>query len=145
MAVHVGRLLGIFFLMLHAARRLPPTFALTAGWGDVLVALAALPVAWSVHRRLAGWRPLVLAWNGVGFLDLVTAVILGVGSAPDSPLRFLYETPAIDVMGTLPWLLVPTFLVPLYLLTHLAVFARLAALRHAPAEGSTPSGAAAGA
>jgi len=73
------------------------------------------------------------------------AVTLGVGSAPDSLLRFLLETPASSPMGTLPWLLVPTFLVPLYLLTHLAVFGRLAALGHPPSEGSARSGAAAGA
>jgi len=124
--VHVGRLLGGFMVALHAAGRLPPTFALTAGWGDVLVAAAAVPVAWAVHRRLPGWRPLTLAWNTVGVLDLVVAVSLGVGSAADSPLRFIFESPASDTMGTLPWALIPGFLVPIYMLTHGAIFAQLA-------------------
>ena len=124
-AVHAARLLGVFFLMLYAADRLPPTFALTAGWGDIAVAAAAPVVAWAIHRRAAGWRGLALTWNALGFADLVLAVTLGVGSAVDSPVRFIYEAASSDTMSSLPWLLVPGFMVPLYLLTHLAIFHRL--------------------
>jgi hypothetical protein len=34
-AIHAGRVLGVFFLLLLAAGRLPPTFAMVAGWGDL--------------------------------------------------------------------------------------------------------------
>ncbi len=139
--VHVGRLLGGFFVALHAAGRLPPTFALTAGWGDVLVGAAAVPLAWMIHRRASGWRTLTLAWNALALLDLVTAVLLGVGSAPDSPVRFIFENPNSGAMGTLPWLMIPGFLVPLYMLSHLVIFARLAA--SAPNPGQLPVGGAA--
>lgn len=65
--IHVGRLLGVFFLLLYAARRLPPTFALSAGWGDVLVALAALPVAWSAsstrRRPPVSWERFPGFWS----------------------------------------------------------------------------------
>ena len=40
-------------------------------------------------------------------------------------------------MGLLPWLLIPGFLMPIYLLTHLAAFARLAAVETAGAGRST--------
>lgn len=83
-AAHAGRVLGFFFLLLFAAGRLPPTFAMAAGWGDIVVAIAALPLVWAIHRRVNGWRTLTLAWNLFGFVDLVTAVTLGVGSASDS-------------------------------------------------------------
>jgi hypothetical protein len=125
-AVHAGRVLGVFFLLLFAAGRLPPTFAMAAGWGDVGVAVTALPLVWAIQRRVNGWRTLTLAWNVFGFADLVTAVTLGVGSAPDSPVRFIFENPNTGAIGTLPWLLIPGVLVPLYLLTHLAIFAQLA-------------------
>lgn len=125
-AAHAGRVLGFFFLLLFAAGRLPPTFAMAAGWGDIVVAIAALPLVWAIHRRVNGWRTLTLAWNLFGFVDLVTAVTLGVGSASDSPARFIFESPSTDAMGFLPWLLIPGVLVPLYLLTHLAIFAQLA-------------------
>jgi len=124
-AVHTGRLLGVFFLLLYAEARLPPTFALTAGWGDIGVAAAAPVVAWAIHRRAAGWRGFALTWNTLGFADLVLAVTLGVGSAIDSPVRFIYEAASSGTISSLPWLLIPGFMVPLYLLTHLAIFHRL--------------------
>lgn len=124
-AVHAGRLLGVYFLLLYAEVRLPPTFALTAGWGDIGVAAAAPVVAWAIHRHAAGWRGLALTWNTLGFADLVLAVTLGVGSAVDSPVRFIYEAASSGTMSTLPWILVPGFMVPLYLMTHLAIFNRL--------------------
>lgn len=123
--VHAGRLLGVFFLGLYATGRLPATFALAAGWGDIFVGATALPLAWAVRRRVAGWRSLTWAWNTIGTFDLVNAVALGVGSA-DSPLRFIFERPDSGAIGTLPWVLIPGFLVPVYLLTHLTLYARLA-------------------
>lgn len=135
-AVHVGRLLGIFFLLLYASGRLPPTFALTAGWGDIGVAALALPVAWWIHRPAARWRTATLAWNTAGLADLLLAVTLGIGSAPDSPIRFIFEVPNSETVTSLPWLMIPAFLVPLYLLTHLAIFARLAAQGAYRAAGS---------
>jgi len=123
--VHAGRLLGGFFLALHAAGRLPATFALTAGWGDIFVGAAALPLAWAIYRRTPGWRPLALAWNALAMADLVTAVSLGVGSS-DFPLRFIFENPNSGAIATLPWAMIPGFLVPLFMLTHLAIFAQIA-------------------
>ena len=119
--LHVGRLLGAFFLLLHADGRLPATFALGAGWGDIAIAALALPVAWMVARRMAFWRSATLVWSAVGFVDLVAAVTLGVGSTPDFP----------GTMATLPWALIPGFLVPLYLLAHIAVLVRLFAWERA--------------
>ena len=60
------------------------------------------------------------------------AVTLGIGSQPAFPLRFIFETPGTGLMAALPWLLIPGYLVPLYLLTHLAVFAQLAAVAGRP-------------
>ena len=48
------------------AGRLPAPFAPSAGWGDVLVGVLALPVALMAARRAAGWRPIALLWNIVG-------------------------------------------------------------------------------
>ncbi len=85
-AIHVGRLLGGFFLALHAHGRLPATFARTAGWGDIAVAVLALPIAWMAARRASHWRAAALLWNAAAFIDLLTAVTLGIGSAQDGPL-----------------------------------------------------------
>lgn len=126
-AINAFRLFGVLFVALHAAGRLPPTFALTAGIGDMVVALAAIPLAWMIRRGAAGWRTATVAWNAIGMADLIVAVILGVGSAANSPLRFIHEVPESGTIGNLPWVLIPTFLVPLYLLSHVAIFAKIAA------------------
>jgi hypothetical protein len=135
--IHAGRLLGVFFLLLLDAGRLPPTFARTAGWGDIAVALAALPIAWAIHAGVRGWPVLTLAWNLIAFVDLVIAVTLGVGSAPNSPLRFIFEGENRGAIADLPWVMIPGVLVPLYLLTHLAIFAQLTDhLARKPADGA---------
>jgi hypothetical protein len=69
---------------------------------------------------------MTLVWNLVGIADLVTAVTLGVGSA-DSPIRFIVESPNSGAIATLPWMLIPAAFVPMYLVSHLAVFAQLRA------------------
>jgi len=129
-ALNATRVLGAFFFFLHADGRLPATFTSSAGWGDIVAGVLAVPVAWLARRRAPFWRPLALAWNAFALVDLVFAVALGIGSAPDSPVRFIFEDTATGTLGTLPWVLIPAFLVPLYVLTHVAVFARLVADRH---------------
>jgi hypothetical protein len=61
-----------------------------------------------------------------GAYCLLSAVTLGIGSAPNSPVRFIFERPDSGAIASLPWVLIPGILVPLYLLTHLAIFAQLA-------------------
>ena len=126
-AVHPGRLLGVAFLMLYSAGRLPYTLAHSAGWGDMAVGALALPVAWAVQNRVAGWRWMTGVWNALGMADLLAAVTLGVGSAPGSLVRFNFEAPGSGAIVTFPWVLIPAFFVPLFLLTHIGVFAALVA------------------
>ena len=138
MFANVGHILGAFFLVLHEHGRLPPTFAMSAGWGDIAVAVLAIPVAWLAHRRAPSWRSITLAWNVVAFVDLVAAVTLGVASTPGSPVQFIYEDAVPGTIAALPWVLIPGFLVPVYFLTHLALFARL--LREIPARVTLHAG-----
>jgi hypothetical protein len=121
-AVHAVRLLGILFVLLYVADRLPAPFAPAAGWGDVFIGATAGPVAWLAVRRDA--RGLMLAWNLLGFLDLVDAVGLGATSSP-GPIRLFLDPPGSGIMTTLPWILIPCFLVPILLALHVAIFDRL--------------------
>lgn len=123
--VNVIRTFGVMFVILYGMGRLPAPFAPVAGWGDILVGLTAVPVAWLAYKKGAGAHSTVLIWNTVGLLDLIAAVALGVTSSP-GPLRLIFAEPGAGIMTTLPWLLIPGFLVPLLASTHLAVFYRLA-------------------
>ena len=125
-AVHAIRVLGVIFLVLYADGRLPAPFAPSAGWGDVLIGATALPLAWAVTRFGQRVRPLVFLWNAVGVADLLAAVALGTLSAP-GPLQIFVGPPDSSPMTSLPWLIIPGFLVPILFFIHIVIFARLLA------------------
>jgi hypothetical protein len=123
--VHTLRVLGVRFLILYAAGRLPAPFAPVAGWGDVFVGATAPAVAWLVSRRPASSQSILWLWNMIGALDLIAAVFLGATSAPGA-VRLFFGEPSAAIITTLPWLLIPGFLVPLLFAVHIGIFVRLA-------------------
>jgi hypothetical protein len=126
-AAHIWRIDGVFFLLLYADGRLAAPFAPSAGLGDMITgALALVLVALLALRRQPGrfWLGL---WNAFGTLDLVVAITLGALSAPGTPFQLFTAAPGTSAMGTLPWILIPTVVVPILLLLHLAIAVKLAA------------------
>jgi hypothetical protein len=119
---------GAFFLVLAADGRLSTTFATSVGWGDVATGLLAVPLAILAWRHAGRVGGLFAAWNVFGALDLVIAIALGVLSAPGTPFQVFTEGVGTTTMGELPWTLVPSMLVPLYLLVHLVIAAKLRAM-----------------
>jgi hypothetical protein len=131
------RLFGVLFLALAAAGRLSGPFPYSAGWGDIIVGALALPVA-----RLAMAGPsrgglAIAAWNAFGVIDLIAAVTLGMTSAQGSPLQLIHAGVGSEAMQHLPFSLVPTVLVPFFLITHAIVAAQLVARRVQPGRDST--------
>jgi hypothetical protein len=120
--INVFRILGAQFLILASVGRLGGPFPLSAGWGDVLVGALAIPVA-VLAMRVQASDPRIIAWALLGTLDLVAALVLGVVSGNGSPLQLIHAGAGSAAMQTLPWSLVPTVLVPLFLVSHAIVFA----------------------
>ena len=60
----------------------------------------------------------------------VAAVALGATSAP-GPLQVFHGTPSSGIMATLPWILIPCFLVPALAFLHLCTFYRLRTMQAA--------------
>jgi hypothetical protein len=118
------RVLGFTFLVLYAAHRLPAPFAPLAGWGDIIVGAMAVPVAWLSARQGARARLPILIWNIVGTFDLIEAVALGAMSSP-GPIQLFSQAPGSALMTTLPWILIPCFLVPAFQVLHITIFYRL--------------------
>ncbi len=116
-AVHVTRFIGIYFLMLYARGLLPFQFAVVGGWGDIAIAATAL--LWLVvATEPEAHATLLWVWNLSGLIDIalvvITAARLGMADpASMAPLR------------TLPLSLLPTFLVPLIIGSHVLIFWRL--------------------
>ena len=116
-AVHLTRFIGIYFLILYGRGQLPYDFAVKGGWGDIVVAIGAvvlLVVPGLIARR--GW---LLAWNVFGFVDILFVVVISarLAAADPSSMRALLR---------LPLSLLPTFLAPLIIATHVWIFVRLA-------------------
>ena len=133
------RLLGVLFLLLAAAGRLSGPFPYSAGLGDMITGAFAIPLALSVARSQNLPLSAVRRWNVFGTLDLFAAVALGITSAAGSPLQLIHAGVGSEAMQYLPFCLVPTVLVPFYLITHAIIAAQLSALRTKSAWISAPA------
>jgi len=105
--VNAFRIVGVFFLILHHHCRLAAPFAISAGWGDIITGLAAVPLAGALAWRGKLPRWLLVAWTAFGALDLIVAITLGALSAPGTTFRVFTEAPGTIAMGTLPWAGIP--------------------------------------
>jgi len=130
--LNAQRVLGVLFLLLAAAGRLSGPFPYSAGLGDIITGAFAIPLALSVARSQKPSASAVMRWNIFGTLDLFAAVALGLASAAGSPLQLIHAGVGSEAMQYLPFCLIPTVLVPFYLITHAIVAAQLRAQRTAP-------------
>jgi hypothetical protein len=117
--VHLTRFVGAYFLYLYGRGQLPYAFAVPGGWGDMAVASVAALLLVSGSPRDARRRAVYMVWNVLGLADIlfvvVTAARLGVAD-PESMAALL----------RLPLSLLPTFLVPLIIASHVVLAVRLA-------------------
>jgi len=116
-AFHVTRFVGIAFLMLQADGKLPREFAVAAGWGDIIAAVGALGIVLFQARPES--RPWVLMlWNAYGLADILSVVFTATRIALTQPV-------ALIELLRFPLSLVPTFVVPLLISSHVLIFWRL--------------------
>jgi len=112
--------IGAAFLVLESSGELAPEFARVAGPGDLAVAVFALGLLPFVGRDPGRARTALLAWNVLGLVDMI-AVFVGAQ-------RVLFFGGGMEAMRgffAFPFPAIPTFVVPVVLLTHLLVFVRL--------------------
>ena len=115
-ALHLTRFVGIYLLILGNRELLPLGFARPAGVGDIVIAAAAGIILLLPRRRIL--RFIVLIWNTLGLIDIVFVAF--------SALRFgLRDWQSMAALRALPLSLLPTFLVPLIIASHVLIFVRL--------------------
>ena len=122
--LNIGRVAGVLFLLLAAEGRLSGPFPYSAGWGDIIAGALALPILWLMQDNGRQTTAIHL-WNAFGMADLVLAIGLGVTSAANSPLGIFRDGAGSEAMQHLPWSFVPTVLVPIYMILHAIIWARL--------------------
>jgi hypothetical protein len=123
--LNVMRILGVLFLLDVAAGSLSGPFPFSAGLGDIITGAFAIPLALRVVRLQELPTRAIARWNVFGTLDLFAAVALGMTSAAGSPLQLIHAGVGSQAMQYLPLCLVPTVLVPFYLITHAIIAAQL--------------------
>ena len=116
-AFHVTRFVGIWFLLLASSGRLPASWAVPAGWGDIVIAAAAVGIVLFVPDLIAH-RATLLAWNVLGLADLLYVV----GTAARQAIA---EPPSMAYAVRLPFAAIPMILVPLLIASHVLLFFRL--------------------
>jgi hypothetical protein len=115
-ALHLGRFVGIYFLVLHGRGQLPYDFAVKGGWGDIAVAAGAVILL--AGPGLMARRGVLFAWNTVGLVDILFVVSTAARRAAADPS-------SMRALLRLPLSLLPTFYVPLVIATHVWIFWRL--------------------
>jgi len=121
--LNMARVLAVLFFLLWMEGRLAGPFPFSAGWGDIITGVFAVPFLFvAIDTKHEG---AIAAWNLFGTADLVLAFFFGVTSAEGSPLQLFHSSPGSAAMQYLPWSFVPTVLVPLYLIMHAVVWAQL--------------------
>ncbi len=117
-AIQGWRVAGLGFLALYAQGILPGQFALPAGLGDIAIGLTAPWIVLALVRRPAfAASNLFVVWNILGILDLVVAV--GTGALSAGFLAGSSGNITTAPMAHLPLVLIPAYLVPLFVMLHL--------------------------
>jgi hypothetical protein len=118
-ALHLTRFVGVYFLYLYGRGQLPYDFAVPGGWGDIAVASLATVLLLIGPPHGAGRRAAYVVWNVLGLVDIlfVVATAVRLGAADPASMAALQR---------LPLSLLPTFLVPLIIATHVILAVRLA-------------------
>lgn len=124
-ALNTWRVIGVFMVLAALAGTMSGPFPYSAGVGDIITGILALPVARIAARNPRDLR--VLGWNIFGTLDLISAVFWGVVTTNGGALQFIHAGVGSTQMTTLPWALIPLVLVPTFLIGHALVFAHLRA------------------
>jgi hypothetical protein len=115
--IHGWRTAGLAMVALGAYGVLPNLFALSAGYGDIVIGLTAFLVALNLANP--EHRGSFILWQLLGVADLVNAVLLGTLSHVIDP----HGIPT-SAMTVLPMSLIPTFGVPLLLILHIISIAQ---------------------
>jgi hypothetical protein len=117
-AIHLTRFVGVYFLLLARQGVLSASFAVPAGYGDVFVATIAFLLLLIGEPNTRWRRGLYLIWNSLGLVD----ILLVVGNAARVGLA---DSQSMQPLLRFPLSLLPTFLVPVIITTHILIFRRL--------------------
>jgi hypothetical protein len=120
--IHIFRFVGVFFLITAYYEALPPSFALLAGFGDILTAIGALFVSKWISENKSWSRKATFVWNIFGLWDIVSVMISAIIITRSSIEN---NTQPIIEMTKIPFVWIPAFAPAVIIFLHIAVFKKL--------------------
>ncbi|NRA36682.1 MAG: hypothetical protein HRU15_00950 [Planctomycetes bacterium] len=115
---HIVRFVGFYFLELQHQGRLTDEFIWIA-WGDIISAAWAIPLcifAANLRSTAQWWN--VITWNVFAACDIL-CVVITIASLG------LQDMSQVVEMTAFPLNMLPLFIVPLIIFSHILIFARL--------------------
>ena len=117
--LHVTRALaGAGFLWAASRGTLSPGFANIAGYGDIAVAILAILLVVLIDPQRAVAPLLYVIWNTIGLIDIMFVVVTATRIGLADPV-------AMAQLLSFPFALIPLFLVPIIIASHVWIFERL--------------------
>ena len=123
-AIHLSRFVGAYFLVLYGHGQLPYFFAVPAGLGDIAVATVAAGLLLIVRPASVMGR-LYPLWNALGLIDILCVVATAAYEGMTHP-------ESMQALQQFPLSLLPLFLVPLIIGSHILIFVRLSFMWFVP-------------
>mgnify|MGYP001569152522 CR=1 FL=1 len=114
--------IGLFFLYSFGAISILQTFE---GWNyDVLSGITAPLIGYFAFKKNVVNKKLLLAWNVVCLILLLTIVVISILALPVSFQKLAFDQPNLAILF-LPFNLLASVIVPCVFLAHMAAFVQL--------------------
>lgn len=123
--LHGLRLISSSLLIVAVSYALPIQFSLPTGILESIAAIFSIPMAIAIYkgRRSVRFRRRYIIWNSLGLISLASGTILGVLYS-DGIFGILANDLTTVSFTELPFSLITTFYVPLFILLHLLLLKR---------------------
>jgi hypothetical protein len=126
--LHVVRLpVELVLLALYRHGAVPQSMTFEGRNWDIVMGLSAPVVYYLVRTKRLG-RTSLLVWNVLGVVLLCNIVVMAILSAPSPLQRFAFAQPNVAILY-FPYVWLPSVVVPLVLLAHVAALRQLLAAR----------------
>ena len=120
--IHIFRFVGVFFIIGWHYGILPKSFAFIGGIGDIFAAATAIFVAILIDKKAKNYKKITLAWNIIGFWDIVSVIISAVYITKQA---IETNSQGILEMTKFPFCLIPAFAPATIIFLHICIFKKL--------------------
>lgn len=123
--LHVVRIpveLALYWLFLN--KQVPQLMTFAGSNFDILAGITAPVIAYTAYHSFTLNKKTILIWNIISLLLLINIVVHAVLSIPTSFQQFAFDQPNVGLLH-FPFVWLPSFIVPLVLLSHLTIIYKI--------------------